>query len=213
VKMVKMKKRWTGGARKERACRGAVMYIAMLVVLTLAAIGTIGVRSVQFEIATSGAMRQATQTRYVAETGVMVSVWKFGASGNLSAFLKRMETCTVAEKDHCGDGYWQFKMSDNFASHVPGLFEVWGGVPGTYHAFGYSPLAPDFVCRIDNKIPIIAVAGYGVASTTVSGDDYEFEKWTFTSDGVARYTAAANLTDSSETIRATSILGPVKRER
>jgi hypothetical protein len=207
-----MKKKRTGDKGRGRGRHGAVLYIAMLVVVTLAAIGTIGVRSVQFEIATSGAMRQATQTRYVAETGVMVSVWKFGASGNLSAFLKRMGTCTVAEKDHCGDGYWQFKMSDNFAGHVPGLFQASGG-PGTYHAFGYAPLAPDFVCRIDNKIPIIAVAGYGVASTAVSGDDYEFEKWTFTSDGVARYTAAANLTDSSETIRATSILGPVKRER
>ena len=33
--------------------RGAVLYIALLVVVALAAIGTIGVRSVQFEIATA----------------------------------------------------------------------------------------------------------------------------------------------------------------
>lgn len=192
--------------------KGAVLYIAMLVVVTLAAIGTIGVRSVQFELATSGGMRQATQTRYVAESGVMISVWKFGASGNLSAFLKKMEMCTAADKDHCGDGYWQFNFDDNFDTHVPAVYNPSTGA-GSYHAFGYAPLTPDFTCRIDNKIPIVAVTGYGIAGSAVGGDDYEFQKWTFTSNGAAHFSAAANLTDSSETIRATSILGPVKRER
>jgi hypothetical protein len=198
--------------RKTGKGKGAVLFIAMLVVVTLAAIGTIGVRSVQFELATSGSMRQATQTRYVAESGVMVSVWKFGASGNLSAFLRQMERCTVADQDYCGSGYWQFNFGDNFSTYVPNVYQPSAG-PGSYHAFGYAPLTPDFTCRIDNMIPIVAVTGYGVAGTTVGGDDYEFQKWTFTSNGAAQYSAAANLTDSSETIRATSILGPVKRER
>jgi hypothetical protein len=200
------------GRREKGESRGAVLYIAMLVVVTLAAIGTIGVRSIQFELATSGSMRQATQTRYVAESGVMVSVWKFGASGNLSAFLRQMELCTAADQDYCGSGYWQFNFEDNFSTYAPVVYEQSAG-PGTFHAFGYAPLTPDFTCRINNMIPIVAVEGYGVAGSTVGGDDYEFQKWTFTSNGAAQFSAAANLTDSSETIRATNILGPVKRER
>lgn len=201
-----------GENRRKRESGGAVLFIAMLVVVTLAAIGTIGVRSVQFEIATSGSLRQATQTRYVSETGVMISVWKFGASGNLSAFLKRMQACTPAEKDYCGDDYWQFNLADNFSTHAPGIFQMSTG-PGSYHSLGYAPLTPDFVCLVNHKVPIIAVPGYSIAKTTVSGDDYEFQKWTFTSNGAAQFSAVDNLTDSSETIRATSVLGPVKRER
>lgn len=188
------------------------MYIAMLVVVTLAAIGTIGVRSVQFEIATSGHMRQAAQTRYVSETGVMVSIWRFGSSGTLTAFLRRMDKCTLDERDFCGEGYWQFNFSKNFSAYAPEVFVPSSG-PGSYHAFGYAPLSPDFVVRVNNKIPIIAVPGFSVAKTAVGGDDYEFQKWTFTSNGSAEYSSTLNRTDSSETIRVTSVLGPVPREK
>jgi hypothetical protein len=209
----KMKRRSTE-ARPKGAGKsgGAVMYIAMLVVVTLAAIGTIGVRSVQFEIATSGHMRQAAQTRYVSETGVMVSIWRFGSSGALTAFLKKMDQCTTAEKDRCGEGYWQFNFNDNFSTHAPGVFVRSSG-PGSYHAFGYAPLSPDFLVRVNNKIPIIAVPGYSIAKTAVGGDDYEFQKWAFTSNGTAEYSPVLNRTDSSETIRVMSVLGPVKREK
>ncbi|MFH1437404.1 MAG: hypothetical protein ABIJ56_16990 [Pseudomonadota bacterium] len=196
---------------REPGGRGAVLYIVMLVVVSLAAIGSIGVRSVQFELATSGSVRQATQTRYVAETGAMVGVWDFGSSGKLSAFLRRMDSCQAGEEQFCGEDYWEFNL-DDYSGYVPNVFDMYAG-PGDYHSLGYAPLTSGFRVLVDNKLPILAVAGYSAAGTNTSGDDYEFQKWTFTSMGSADFSVVDNRANSSETIRATSVLGPVKRER
>ena len=203
------KNRAAGAA--EAKGRGAVLYIVMLVVVSLAAIGSIGVRSVQFELATSGSVRQATQTRYLAESGAMVGVWDFGSSGKLSAFLRRMDNCQAGEEQFCGENYWEFNLSD-YSLFVPSIFEMYT-VPGDYHSLGYAPLTSDFSVLVDNKLPILAVEGYQAAGTNTAGDDYEFQKWTFTSMGKANFSVVDNRANSSETIRATSVLGPVKRER
>ena len=196
---------------KETGGRGAVLYIVMLVVVSLAAIGSIGVRSVQFELATSGSVRQSTQTRYVAETGAMVGVWDFGSSGKLTAFLRRMDNCQAGEEQFCGEDYWEFNL-DDYSGYVPNVFAMYTG-PGTYHSLGFAPLTAGFRVLVDNKVTILNVPDYSVTGTTTQGDELEFQKWTFTSTGNADFSAAYNRANSVETIRATSVLGPVKREK
>ena len=193
--------------------RGAVLYIVMLVVVSLAAIGSIGVRSVQFELATSGSVRQATQTRYVAETGAMVGVWDFGSSQKYTAFARRMRSCQAGEQQFCGTDYWEFDLN-HFNGFVPSILDAYTG-PGDYHSLGYAPLTPGFLVLVDNKIPIlfgVGSEGYSLAGTGPS-DEYERQKWTFTAAGSADFAVVDNRSNSSETIRATSVLGPVKRER
>jgi len=205
-----------GRGKKER---GAVIFIALLVVVMLAALGTIGVRSVQFEIATSGSIRQAAQTRYVAEAGVMVSAWQFGSSGKLSAFLREMRVCATSSdpdvKKYCGKDYLKFDYKKHFSTLDPGIFTL-PAAPGDFHALGYSPLKPAFTALVDNKVPIIAVPGYSVSKSNVSGDEYEFQRWTFTSQGSERYyddPTLGSMSDSSDTLRVVSVVGPVRREK
>jgi len=185
---------------------GAVLYIALLVVVTLAAIGTIGVRSVQFEIATSGSVRQATQTRYVADAAAMITIWKFGSSGQFSAFERVMRTRAARDippKCLSEEDCWVFDTT-SFLGQSPPIFVA--------DPFGGGALTPRFEVITDNKIPILAMPGFSLPKSTSGGNDYEFQKWTFTSQGVAQYGVALNRADSSETIRVTTVIGPVVRE-
>jgi len=189
-----------------------VLYITLLVVVTLAALGTIGVRSVQMELATAGAVRQAAQTSYVADAGAMVSMWKFAGSGNLSAFLAAMRKPGRTLPTDCYEDpdCWVFSSSD-FSTAVPPIFAA-------SKPFGASPLEPGFLVRADNRVPILTTPGYSLARTTIGGDDYEFQKWTFTSVATLNYAASTgvpslNRGSSSETIRTTYVVGPVKREK
>jgi hypothetical protein len=217
--MVDTKMRIRGGKR-EREERGAVVFIVLLVVVMLAAIGTIGVRSIQFELATSGSIRQATQTRYVADAGVMVSAWEFGSSGKLSSFIKQMRACAAQDpsseiRQYCGGDYWIFDYQRNFSTLNPGIFVI-PVSPGAYHALGYSPMHPEFTVRADNKVPVVMLPGFSISKSNVSGDEWEFQRWTFTSQGSEKYyinPALRSYSDSSDTLRVVSVVGPVRREK
>jgi|GEM_PF-2917598 hypothetical protein len=208
------------GLEKLRKSQGAVIFIVLLVIVMLAAIGAIGVRSVQFELATSGSIRQAIQTRYLADAGVMVAAWEFGSSGKLSSFLKQMRKCELEDisseiRKYCGGDYWVFDYNKHFSALEPGIF-VKPQTPDSYHALGFSPMKPSFIVRVDNKVPVIMLEGFSVSGSNISGDEYEFQRWTFTSMGQERYyddPATRSYSDSSDTLRVVSIVGPVRREK
>ena len=176
--------------------RGAVLYIALLVVVALAAIGTLGVRSVQFEIATARNVKQATQARYVADTGNMVSIREFGQ--RYSAYRKWMA--------RNGQSWFDFD-SDYFAAAATPIF-VPGTGPGTWTALGYTDLVPGFSVRVDQGVEMGDATGYAVTGTTQQS--FCFRKYTFTSLGTMMASSGLdNLGNSAETIRATSNIGPV----
>jgi len=181
---------------------GAVLYIALLVVVALAAIGTIGVRSVQFEIATARNVKQGTQARYVAYTGNMVSIREFGQ--RYSAYRKWMST---QNQD------WFDFDNEYFRAAATPIF-VESSVDGEWSALGYTNLKPGFATRVSQAIEMGDAAGYAVTGTTQQS--FCFRKYTFTSLGTIMPDPARvapeymdNLGNSAETIRATSNIGPV----
>lgn len=181
---------------------GAVLYIALLVVVALAAIGTLGVRSVQFEIATARNIKQAAQARYVADTGNMISIREFGQ--RYSAYRKWMST---QNQD------WFDFDTDYFAAGATPIF-VEAIADGQWSALGYTNQQPGFSTRVSQGIEMGDAAGYAITGTTQQS--FCFRKYTFTSLGtivpdptVIGAAYLDNLGNSAETIRATSSIGPV----
>jgi hypothetical protein len=172
------------------------MYIALLVVVALAAIGTIGVRSVQFEIATARNVKQGTQARYVADTGNMVSIREFGL--RYSAYRKWMST---QNQD------WFDFDTDYFDAAATPIFVPSTG-PGSWTALGYTEMQPGFSARVSQGVEMGDAAGYAITGTTQQS--FCFRKYTFTSLGtIIPPSGLDTLGNSAETIRATSSIGPV----
>jgi hypothetical protein len=170
------------------------MYIALLVVLVLAAIGTIGVRSVQFEIATARNVRMGAQARYAADAGNMISIGEF--SGRYSAYRKWMARNNQT--------WFEFDL-DYFSVSATPIFADEAGTDWT--ALGYTDMSPGFLTRVDQGVEIGDASGYAVTGTT--GQSFCFRRYTFTSMGtILDPSGTDNLGNSAETIRATSTIGP-----
>jgi hypothetical protein len=176
--------------------KGAVLYITLLVVVALAAIGTLGVRSVQFEIATARNVKMATQARYVADTGNMISIREFGL--HYSAYRKWMST---------EDQDWFDFDTDYFRAAATPIFDPGTGA-GTWTALGYTDMGPGFSVRVNRGVEMGDASGYAITGTTQQS--FCFRKYTFTSLGTIMSSSGLdNLGNSAETIRATSNVGPV----
>lgn len=176
------------------ADRGAVMYIALFVVVILAAIGTIGVRSVQFEIATARNVRMGAQARYAADAGNMVSIREF--SNRYSAYRKWMS--------QNNQSWFEFNK-DYFAASATPIFADEAGTGWT--ALGYTDMEPGFLARVDQGVEMGDAEGYAVTGTTAQS--FCFRKYTFTSAGtIIDPSGTDNLGNSAETMRATSTIGP-----
>lgn len=173
---------------------GAVMYIALFVVMVLAAIGTIGVRSVQFEIATARNVRMGAQARYAADAGNMVTIGEF--SNRYSSYRKWMA--------QNGQSWFEFD-TDYFGASATSVFADEAGTGWT--ALGYTDMSPGFLVRVDQGLEMGDTAGYAVTGTTAQS--FCFRKYTFTSAGtIIDPSGTDNLGNSAETIRATSTIGP-----
>jgi hypothetical protein len=176
------------------------MYIAMFVVVVLAAIGTVGVRSVQFEIATARNVRMGAQARYAADAGNMVSIGEF--SGRYSSYRKWMA--------QNGQNWFEFDKDYFGAASTP----VFADEIGTkWTALGYTDMEPGFLVRADQGVEMGDTEGYAVTGTT--SQSFCFRKYTFTSLGTIMVdpamvapTHADNPGNSAETIRATTTIGP-----
>jgi len=174
---------------------GAVLYIAMLVVVALAAMGTIGIRSTQFEIATARNVRQGTQAKYVADAGNMVSIREFGL--HYSAYRKWMSQ---------NDQDW-FDFDSDYFTDTNQIF-VSGAGPGTWTALGYTDMEPGFSVRVNQGVEMGDAQGYAITGTTQQS--FCFRKYTYTSLGtILASSGLDNRGNSAETMRATSTVGPV----
>ncbi len=184
----------TTPTRKGREDAGAVMYIALFVVVVLAALGTIGVRSVQFEIATARNVRMGAQARYASDAGNMVSIGEF--SGRYSAYRKWM--------GQNAQNWFEFD-NDYFSAASTPIFSDEVGTGWT--ALGYTDMQPGFLVRVDQGIEMGDTEGYAVTGTTAQS--FCFRKYTFTSAGtIIDPSGTDNIGNSAETIRATSTIGP-----
>jgi hypothetical protein len=69
--------------------RGATLFVVLLVIMLLMGIGILSARSAQLATQASGSERQMTQTRYVAEYGVMFATAKL-SNGGAQAYMNAM---------------------------------------------------------------------------------------------------------------------------
>lgn len=70
--------------------RGAAVFVVMMVIALLAAVGTFAARSAGIVTQASGHVRQAAQTQYFAELGAGLAIGEFG-TGAGAAYVQQMQ--------------------------------------------------------------------------------------------------------------------------
>jgi hypothetical protein len=87
-------------ARRRRAARGATLVVVVLVVTLLMGIGAFAARSAHLATTSSGYERHQTQTRYVAEYGLMMTT-SLLASPSGQSYMKAMGGPGSPPADRC----------------------------------------------------------------------------------------------------------------
>lgn len=89
-----MKRPWRSIVRtKRRARRGVTVFIVILVIGMLSAIGLFAARSSQLGVTNAGRFRQMTQTHYVAEAGMQGALAEF--SRDPDSYLRQLRASTA----------------------------------------------------------------------------------------------------------------------
>lgn len=207
--------------------RGATIFIVVMVLTMLTAIGVFAIRAASLGSITAGYDRQNTQNHYVGEYG-MLSVVTELSSTRRSAYVKEM----TSAHDNC----WATKDVADPSSHIfvpcyrlyakevqnllpTGhlLFDPASADGGTVTApgsLGPAPLDGDFVVEMTDPGPVGApVAGTDVGGT---GPRFRYLQVTLTSIGQVRPSGdpAACVNNSAalagnETGRAFVVIGPL----
>jgi len=206
--------------------RGAAVFVVVMVLTMLTAIGVFAMRASSMSNAASGYDRQNTQNHYVGEFGLLSAVAELSTTRR-SAYVEKMgkgmETCAAAKGiTNVGSGIPCYHLyandvartvKSNFSGRA--LFEVPSGsgsalVPGS---LGPTPLDGDFVVEMTDPGPV----GLPVAGTDVGGSAAKFRylQVTLTSVGQVRPAgdpAACNagaVVAGNETGRAFVVIGPL----
>jgi hypothetical protein len=185
--MVTRLSRWVGllgGRAAPRARqRGAAVFIVLLVLTVLTGIGGFAMQSAGLNQRTSGYNRQATQTAYVAEYGLLAALDEISYGGQgmgdmASQYFTQMmagqETCVANQYIDAGaEGglpcyrLYSFDIQNRLtqANNGAELFDIDGGSlgPGPQYVAGKQPGAAqgDFVVELsDEPIPAGPIAGY-----------------------------------------------------
>ena len=188
-----------------RGSPGIVLIITLLVVLGLSLLGAIIVDSTRMDTTTAGNVRQARQTAYVAEVGVMVAMHTFAL--NYSTYRSFMSGNRSGNRRF----NYQFDRTsfDTGAASAPVTLLIGtSSVPGS---IGYTDLRPEYGILIDRAYEFGDSKGYSVSGT--QGVSFCFRRYTFTSAAELDVTLAGGLPgsprqDAYSMMRATSIIGP-----
>jgi hypothetical protein len=216
-------------ARRKRAERGAAVFVVLLVVGLLTALGLFAVRSATLATLSGGYNRQLTQTHYVAEYGVLVATGDLWMRGDGHSYLMKsgqQQTCQgyaeqVADSGHptCAEysyDYYeqqvvqQFESTNNLIDPPSGTFP--SVTPGS---LGYRPIEGDMNVELTDWHPAWPPpagndatgglpVGYAMVTVSVTGlvrpAQEEANEW-----DTASATAAG-----VETQRAHVLIGPVQ---
>ena len=184
-----------------RGRQGMVLVITLLVVLGLSLLGAIVIERTRADTATSGNLRQSSQTEYVSEIGTMASMRAFAL--NYSMYRSWMAKTRR----------FNYAFSRNSFDGVGGgapvtLIDGTGSTPGS---LGLSDLVPDYDVLVDRAYEYGDSAGYSVSGT--QGVSFCFRRYTFTSAADLNVTLAGGLPgsprrDARSVMRATSVIGP-----
>jgi len=208
--------------------RGAAIFIVVMVLTMLTAIGVFAMRASSLAGAASGYDRQNTQNHYVGEYGLLGAVTELSTTRR-SAYVDKMakgsETCSQTKSVsnpggsvpcyHLYANDVQNTVSSNFSGRK--LFDPASGsgggssVPGS---LGPVPLDGDFVVEMTDPGPVgTPVAGSDVAGT---GAKFKYLQVTLTSIGQVRpagdpatCSPSTIAVAGNETGRAFVVIGPL----
>lgn len=206
--------------------RGAAVFVVVMVLTMLTAIGVFAIRAASMANAASGYDRQNTQNHYVGEYGLLSAVAELSTTRR-SAYVEKMgkgvETCTATKGvASLGTGVPCYHLYANdvaktVASNFSGrpLFEAPSGsgsslVPGS---LGPVPLDGDFVVEMTDPGPV----GLPVAGTDVGGSAAKFRYLQVTLTSVGQVRPAGNpaacsagaVVAGNEAGRAFVVIGPL----
>jgi PilX N-terminal len=207
--------------------RGATIFVVVLVLTMLTAIGIFAVRAATMAAATSGYERENTQNHYVSEYGLHAAITELGTDQR-NAYFEAMsngkDTCAATKGLAYADGgvvpcYHLYAKDiqgrlSNTALFTPASTAADGGstvVPGS---LGPTALDGDFVVEMTDPGPVgVPVAGSDQGGT---GPKLRYVQVTLTSTGQVRPTAdVAACDDKSASIagndssRAFVVIGPM----
>ncbi len=190
--------------------RGAALFVVVLVITLLTAVGLFAAHTATLVDQASGYSRQAAQTSYLAEYGVLATTAELG-SGAADAYrqqmLKGSETCRMNQGVAVDDG--------NAPCLVLGMSDI--AAPTGSSLIDTAALPPsvtgDFIVEVTDVGPAGApIAGMDVGGT---GNAFGYMKVTATTIAQLRPSSAsacvANVTPvaAQQMMRAHVIVGPV----
>ena len=218
-------KRLRARIRSHARERGAAVFVVVMVLTSLTALGVFAIRASSMAGRAAGYERQNTQNHYVGEYGLLTAVTELSSSRR-SAYVQKMasgsntETCT-ANQGRTGVPCYpiyandvQKSVSGNFSNRL--LFEqaTPNSTPVVPGSSGPAGLDGDFVVELTNPGPVgMPVAGTDVGGT---GSKFRYLQLTLTSVGQVRPagdpTACApsvTAVAGNETGRAFVVIGPL----
>jgi len=208
--------------------RGAAIFVVVMVLTMLTAIGVFAMRAASLTTTASGYDRQNTQNHYVGEYGLLGAVTELSTtrrSAYVDKMAKGVEKCSATKNVsdpgmgvpcyHLFANDVQRTVSDNFTGRP--LFEPSNAGAGTRlepGSLGPAPLDGDFVVEMTDPGPV----GTPVAGTDVGGGTAKFRYLQVTLTSIGQVRPAGNpsacvantaAVAGNETGRAFVVIGPL----
>lgn len=196
-------------ARRRRAGeRGAAIFIVVLVITMLTAIGVYAARSTSLTTGASGHARQMTQTHYLTEYGMTLALASLSA--DLAPTVKRMQEqpdmgCFAMTGAAFGRCLRLYPPSLE-ARLAPGDKLIVAPAPNQPGSLGRAALDPTFSIELTGGSDTSPAAGFDLSPTSPS--PFRFFSITLTGTGHIRATGATTWS-STETARAHITVGPL----
>lgn len=199
--------RWTAARRKSDE-RGASVFIVVLVIAMLTAIGVFAARSSRLSTTASGHARQMTQTHYLTEYGMELSAAVL--STNIGAHVNRMhqvpDTKCFGMAGALGASCLKMYVPNLQKQLLPQGVLVELPTSAAAGSLGSGSLDASFSIEMTSYAQGAAVAGYDLSPTSTA--HFKFATLVMTGIGQIRPTGTTSWT-SSESARAFLTLGPL----
>jgi hypothetical protein len=198
--------------------RGASVFIVVMVLTLLTAMGIFAVRTTSMADVAAGYDREASQAQYLAQYGTLAAAAELG-SGTASAYVEKMrsgETCranygvdlTLTPIPLCYKLFMSELGARTMADSSNGILDPASLTPAS------NTLVGDFVVEMTDPGP----AGSPIAGTDVggTGTSFRYTKVSLTTtaqvrpfDGSAACTQAGAASAGQQTVRAHVVIGPL----
>jgi len=203
--------------------RGVAIFIVVMVLTMLSAIGVFAMKAAGMANAASGYERQNTQNHYAAEYGMLGAVTELGTSrrnGYIEKMSSGVDTCAATRGLSYDGGVvpcYHLYASDVQRSVTPPLFapSTASGTTIDPGSLGPAALTGDFVVEMTDPGPVgVPVAGTDVGG---SGSKFKYLQVTLTATGQVRPSSPSTtacddksaVVAGNETGRAFVVIGPL----